>query len=174
MVIKTVVVGPLEENCYLIEQDGQVLVVDPGDDANRIKQAIGECSVAGILITHHHFDHIGALDELKDLYRVPVYEYQEIEKAEYEVGVFHFTVLSTPGHSEDSVTFYFPEEQMMFVGDFIFRGSIGRMDLPGGSESRMLDSIQNIKLYDKDITLYPGHGPKTTLAIELLSNYYFR
>ena len=88
------------------------------------------------------------------------------------VGDFKFQVILTPGHSKDSISFYFPEENKMFVGDFIFQESIGRCDLPGGSEIEMKNSLERLKKYSKEITLYPGHGEVTTLDYELTHNPY--
>ena len=92
---------------------------------------------------------------------------------EVEVGAFKFTPIMTPGHSSDSVTFYFKEDKIMFVGDFIFKDTVGRCDLPTGSSSEMDKSIEKIKAYDDDITLYPGHGDETTLGREKEYNLYF-
>ena len=83
-------------------------------------------------------------------------------------------VIYTPGHSKDSITFYFKKEQAMFIGDFIFKDSIGRCDLPGGNEEEMKDSLAKIKKYPSDITLYTGHDEVTTLAYEIEHNPYLR
>ena len=162
MEIIKIVTGVLDENCYILKQNNTCLVVDPGDDYSKIKEAIGEDKVLGVLITHSHFDHIGALRN-----------FLTSEEKEYEIGDFKFNVIYTPGHSKDSICFYFKEEKTMFVGDFIFRESIGRCDLPGGDTIEMNNSIANIKKYPKDITLYPGHYETTTLDYEINNNPYF-
>lgn len=171
MEIKCVKVGYLKENCYVISYDNECLVIDPGDEPEKIKQLIGNKRLLGILITHYHFDHIGALDELKKRYNSPVIDFKS--DLNQVIGPFNFSLILTPGHKEDSVTYYFKEEKVMFVGDFIFKESIGRCDLEGGSFKNMNKSIKKIKLYDKDITLYPGHGDKTTLGYETHKNIYF-
>lgn len=134
MRIKSVVVGSLETNSYIIEKEGEILIIDPGDEANKIIESItGE--VAGIIITHHHFDHVGALESVKKYYNAKVYDYSNL-KEENNIGVFTFRVIPTPGHTDDSISVYFKDDNVMFVGDFVFNGSIGRTDL-GGNEKDM-------------------------------------
>ena len=171
MDIETIVVGPLETNCYIITKDNKCLIVDPGDESNKIIKAIDKKEVLGILLTHSHFDHIGALNEIKDYYNVLVYDYNN--EKNIEIGPFNFEIIDTKGHKEDSITFYFEEDKVMFTGDFLFKGSIGRMDLEGGNEFEMDKSINLIKTYPDDITIYPGHGPKTNLLYEKNFNPYF-
>lgn len=171
MKIDCIKVGYLEENCYVLSIDNDCLIVDPGDEADKITRAIGNKSVLGILITHYHFDHIGALDKLNELYNpIIIDDKNRIEK----IGPFNFEIIDTKGHKDDCVSFYFENEKVMFVGDFIFEGSIGRCDLEGASIKEMKESINKIKEYDKDITLYPGHGNSTTLENELLNNPYMK
>ncbi len=174
MKINRVVVGDLEENCYILEKDGHALIIDPGDESSRIIQNIDVSNVDKILITHQHFDHVGAVCDIMKLYKVEKMEYENTEEKEYSVGPFHFLVIHTPGHTKDSISFYFPKEKVMFVGDFVFQGTVGRWDLETGDFSMMQESIQKLKKYDQDITLYPGHGPFTTLAQEILENPYFK
>ena len=145
MEVKKIVTGYLDENCYL-----------------------------GVLITHSHFDHIGALRNFLTKRSIKIFKRSNLEEKEYEIGNFKFTCIHTPGHSKDSVTFYFKEDKCMFIGDFIFKESIGRTDLPGGSESEMSDSIKKILEYDDDITLYPGHDEITTLGYEKENNPYLK
>ena len=97
-----------------------------------------------------------------------------MEEREYTLGNFTFNVIFTPGHSKDSVTYYFKDINTMFVGDFIFKNDVGRWDLPGGSEEEMKQSITKIKEYEKDTILYPGHGDETTLDSEIKNNIYFK
>ncbi len=174
MDIKCVVTGYLDENCYLLIKNGTCLVVDPGDEYNKIKNEIGDNKVLGVLITHSHFDHIGALRNFLTKRSIKIYKKSNLEEKEYNIGDFHFECIFTPGHSKDSVTFYFKEEKAMFNGDFIFKESLGRCDLPGGSEREMNDSIQKILPYDDDIVLYPGHNEKTTLGYEKKNNPYLK
>ena len=123
MEVKTVVTGYLDENCYLLIQNGTCLVVDPGDDFNKIRAEIGDNKVLGVLITHSHFDHIGALRNFL---------------------------------TKRSIK--------------IFKRSKGRTDLPGGSDVEMKNSLEKLKEYPSNITLYPGHNEITTLKYEKENN----
>lgn len=172
MEIKCVVTGFLDENCYLLIKDGTCLVVDPGDDFHKIKDEIGDNKILGVLITHSHADHIGALRNFLTKRSIKIFKRSNLEEKEYSIGDFKFKCIYTPGHSKDSVTFYFEEEKIMFIGDFIFKDSIGRCDLPGGSESEMKDSINKILEYPDDIKLYPGHYQETTLGEEKANNQF--
>jgi len=174
MKIQVIPVGELQCNCYLVVKGDHVLVIDPGDDAFKIKKEIGERQVDGILITHHHFDHVGALDELQGFYHADVYDYPVLEEKEYVVGSFAFEVIVTLGHTEDSVTFYFKDDDVMFTGDFLFYQSVGRTDLPGGDGQEMMKSLNKIKKYPDHTTIYPGHGPSSTLHFEKEYNYFLK
>lgn len=172
MEIKKIITGSLEENCYILINDNNALVVDPGDNIEKIIDKLKELNLIGILITHYHFDHVGALNDLLEYKNVPIYDYKS-EKKEYKIENFVFDIIETKGHKEDSVTFYFKNEQIMFTGDFIFKGTIGRTDLIGGNMNQMMESIKKIKNYDENIILYPGHGDSTTLKEEIQNNYFF-
>lgn len=174
MEIKRVITGVLEENCYVLINNKECIVIDPGSDYPKIKEAIGDVKVLGVLITHSHFDHIGALRNFLTKRSVKIFKKSNLQEQEYSVGSFKFKCIYTPGHSKDSVTFYFEEEKVMFIGDFIFKGSIGRSDLPGGDIKEMKESIHKIKEYDKDIVLYPGHQDETTLGYEIENNEYIK
>ena len=175
MEIKTVVTGYLDENCYLLIKNGTCLVVDPGDEYNKIKDAIGDNKVLGVLITHSHFDHIGALRNFLTKRSIKIFKRSNLEEnKEYAIGDFKFKCIYTPGHSKDSVTFYFEEEKKMLIGDFIFKESIGRTDFPGGSETEMKDSIKKILEYPDDIEIYPGHNEISTLGYEKQNNPYLK
>ena len=157
MDIKVIKVGPLETNCYILTINNESIIIDPGDDFNKIKKSIGTNKVIGCLVTHFHPDHIGALEEVASFYDI------EINKPTY--GEFEFEIIETPGHTFDSKTFYFKKNNTMFTGDFIFKSSIGRTDL-GGNDKDMISSLENFQKYDDNIIIYPGHGPKTTLGLE--------
>lgn len=164
MNVKTIVVGPLEENCYIVEKGDICIIIDPGDEAKKIIDNIDK-TVVGILITHYHFDHVGALEELKLKYN--------IVENNYDIDEFDFDVIDTPGHTSDSKTYYFKNDNVMFVGDFLFKNSIGRMDLPTGSVDDMKKSLDMIFNYPKDVVVYPGHGEKTTLGDEEKNRLFF-
>lgn len=157
MEIITIPVGYLKANCYLLNNNNQTLIIDPGDEANKIIAAI-KYPVVGILITHNHSDHIGALKEIQSRYNAPVNNYELIN--------FPFQVIPTPGHTKDSKTFYFSKDKIMFTGDFLFLDDIGRTDLPGGSPSEMISSLKKIAIYPDDIKIYPGHDRSTILGHE--------
>lgn len=173
MEIEKIETGYLQENCYLIKKDNKCLIVDPGDETNKIISKIGNLQVLAILVTHHHFDHVGALKDLINKYNAPVYDYHNSKEQDYEIGPFSFELIYNPGHSEDSVSFYFKKENVMFVGDFVFLSTIGRCDLEGGNYSVMKNSIEKLKLNSENIILYPGHGEDTTLNFEKENNPYF-
>lgn len=171
MKIVKVITGSLRENCYILINNNDCLVIDPGDDFQLIEEEIKKYNLCGILITHYHFDHIGALDELLNYKNVPIYDYKLNEK-EYEFNSFKFKIIKTPGHTDDSVTFYFYQDNTMFTGDFLFKESIGRTDLETGDDLKMSESIKKIKAYNDNITIYPGHGDISTLGYEFINNYF--
>ena len=172
METEKIVTGLLDENCYVLKKNGTCLVVDPGDDYHKIKDVVGDDKVLAVLLTHSHFDHIGALRNFLTKRSVKIFKKSSVEEKEYQIGDFSFQVIYTPGHSKDSISFYFKEEKLMFVGDFVFKESIGRCDLPGGSEEEMQESLSKIKGYPVDVILYPGHGDATTLDYEFSHNPY--
>ena len=171
MDIKRIVTGTLDENCYVLIKNGTCLVVDPGDDYRDIREMIGENKVLGVLITHSHFDHIGALRNFLVKRSIKIFKRSNLIEKEYEIGDFKFECIFTPGHSKDSVSFYFKEDNAMFVGDFVFKESIGRCDLPGGSQVEMDQSIKKL-LKHENVNLYPGHNEVTTLEEERKNNPY--
>lgn len=170
MKIERVITGSLMENCYILGIGNKVLVVDPGDDIDKINKVINNREVLGVLITHRHFDHIGALSYFNNT----IYEKSNLEEKEYIIDKFKFKVLFTPGHTTDSVSYYFEEENILFSGDFIFYETIGRCDLPTGDYTTMLESIKKIKKYPSDMLIYPGHDIETTLEHEIKNNIYFK
>lgn len=197
MTIDTIIVGPLEVNCYILAcATGEAVVIDPGDDAEIILQRITskKLTVRHILLTHGHFDHIGATAALKKATGAPVHVHRDdlglIHEASAHAAFFGlpvsepFTidsfiadgdeiiwgsltakVLTTPGHSRGSVCYL--TDRDVFVGDTLFSRGIGRTDLFGGSHQQLLQSIQE-KLFTlpEDVNVYSGHGPKTTIGRE--------
>ena len=165
MKIEKIEVGYLDTNCYLLKIDDECVVVDPGGDFIKIKKAIGKSKVVGVLVTHFHQDHIEALEE--------VLSYYDAELNKVNSDKYKYEVIETPGHTNDSKTYYFKKINTMFTGDFIFNSSIGRTDL-GGSDKDRQESLVMIKKYPDNTILYPGHGPETILGNEksLFSLYY--
>lgn len=172
MKIERVVTGYLEENCYILTIDKKSIVIDPGDDYDLIKEKLKDTKVLGVLLTHNHFDHIGAVNDVVKDYSINVYSANNLEEQEYQFDNFKFRVIYTPGHSSDSISYYFEQEKVMFTGDFLFKGNVGRCDLPTGSWLDMQKSLKKIKKYLSDIIIYPGHGDKTTLEEEKNNNQY--
>jgi hydroxyacylglutathione hydrolase len=204
MDVRMFTVGPVQENCYLFRRDGsdRALIVDPGDEADRLLAAIDELGVTleGILLTHTHFDHVGAVAPVADATGAEVWV-PEMEKpvladimsfvpwpgfgpyesydAEHtlkggeklELADFEIDVIFTPGHSPGHVTFSVPDEEAVFSGDVLFQGSVGRTDLPGGDWPTLLESIRSlVDTLPEDTTVHPGHMGLTTLGAERASN----
>lgn len=174
MNVEILKVGTLKCNCYILTKGNEALVIDPGDEVEKIKSHLNNKNVLGILITHHHFDHIGALNDLKQERNIQVFDNSNLEEKQYSIGPFTFEVIKTSGHSNDSISFYFKDYNLMFVGDFIFKGSIGRCDMDTGNIKSMKESIEMIKKYNDNIIIYSGHGDSTTLGQEKKYNMYFK
>ncbi len=165
MEIKKLVLGPLHTNCYLVIKENACLIIDPASSADIIINACKSYQVKGILVTHHHFDHIGALKELENFYHLKHNTFNDN---------FGYEIIKTPGHASDSLTFYFKPEKVMFTGDFIFYHTCGRCDLETSSIKDMQESLAKIKQYPDDITIYPGHGKSSILGAEkeLFTKYF--
>lgn len=166
MEIKTLVLGDLRTNCYILTKDNYALIIDPASDAEVIKKVCTNYNVEGILVTHHHFDHVLALPELEKYYNLKHNNFKEKH--------FNYEVIETPGHASDSLSFYFPEKKVLFSGDFLFYHTIGRCDLETSNVSDMIKSLNKIKKYPDDLIVYPGHGKSTILGEEKsrFSNYF--
>ena len=161
MKINRVIVGPLRTNCYIISINNECLVIDPGDNYELIKKEIGSKKVIGTIITHHHFDHVGAINHFDKIYDI-----NNLKEGINIIGSFKFEVIYTKGHTNDSICIYFKEDNIMLVGDFIFKNCIGRTDL-GGNEVDMHNSLLKISKYNQDIVILPGHGDESKLGKEV-------
>jgi hydroxyacylglutathione hydrolase len=184
-VVDRYTLGPTQTNCYVVRSDNaaeKAVVIDPGYEGFEPGY-----DVAAILITHTHFDHIGAVAPLAAASAAPVYvprgerlaltgaagwasAVEDVSGGDtLEVAELEFETVSVPGHSPDHVAYY--SGPYLFSGDVLFAGSVGRVDLPGGDWARLFDSIQElITRYDPDTIVMPGHGPPTTLGAELAGN----
>src|SRR5918912_1123029 len=208
MDVRMFTVGMVAENTYIFRRDGsdRALIVDPGDEADKLLGAIDALGVQldGILLTHTHFDHVGAVAPVAKATGAEVWV-PEIEKpvladimsfvpwagfgpyeswdAEHtltggetlELAGFEIDVVFTPGHSPGHVTYAIPDERVLFSGDVLFQGSVGRTDLPGGDWPTLPESIRTlIEGYPEDTTVYPGHMGITTLGAERATNPFLR
>lgn len=171
MNIEKVVVGSLETNCYILSIDNHVLIIDPGDEYDKIIKKVGDRMIDGVLVTHSHFDHVGALPNFD---KKLIYDYNNLNEGIITIGKFTFEVVYTPGHNYDLINFYFEDDKALFCGDFIFFESIGRTDLENGDMLHMYLSLKNTKRYSDDVTIYPGHGIKTSFGHERKYNIYLK
>ena len=201
--------GQIQTNGYLVvdEQTNEAVMIDPGSSALQIINRINELSVTlkAILITHGHYDHIGAVTALKTHFPVPVITHQDEAEAmadshknlsaaftgepitaqgdtyvqdgeSLELSEeLSFKIIIVPGHTKSSVCFYLPKERVLFSGDTLFDGSIGRTDFYEGEKWDLIRNIQEKLLsLPKETLVYPGHGSRTTIEKEQKYNYFFR
>ena len=197
MFLKTLPVGHLETNCYVVgnENTRECVVIDPGDESNTIMDYIEDNSLkcTAIMITHGHFDHVGAVESVREQTDAVVYmnsaddvsgmshtfPYTLPENGKYfsdgdvitEAGL-EFRIIATPGHSQGSVSIIC--EDAIFSGDTLFRGSCGRVDLEGGDADAEMRSLKKLCSLEGDYDVYPGHGDYTSLQREKMFNYYCR
>ena len=166
-----IVNGYLEENCYIIHNNKYALIVDPGSEGEKIISKIDSLGVKviGILITHYHFDHIGALEEVRNKYKCEVVDYKNRIEC---IKCFKYKIIENYGHTMDSVSYYFENDKMLFCGDFIFKDTIGNYELD--NEEVMYKSLKEFKKLDRFVVVYPGHGEKTTVGYEIDNNPYLR
>ena len=198
MLIKTLPVGQLETNCYIVTDEATLdcAVIDPGDESNTILDYIesNHLRVRAVLLTHGHYDHVGALEELigetgaalyvngRDLscdpglgslgFMMPENGKLYDDGDTVRVSSLLFKVLATPGHTPGSVSLVC--EDALFTGDTLFAGSCGRTDLPGGSMRTEMQSLKKLCLLPGDYEVYPGHMDQSTLERERRFNYYCR
>jgi hydroxyacylglutathione hydrolase len=207
--VRMFTVGPVQENCFIVRAGASApaLIVDPGDEADRLLRAIDELgieNVEAILVTHTHFDHIGAVAPVAEATKAPVY-CPELERrvlanimdyvpwpgfgpfdsyeADHtiaggetlELAGFKVDVRFTPGHSPGHVSYAIADEGAIFSGDVLFEGSVGRVDLPGGDWPTLLSSIESlVEEFPPETTVYPGHMGITTLGRERATNPFLR
>lgn len=187
MLIKVLPVGQLETNCYIItnEETLESVVIDPGDESNTILFYLEDNNLTckAILITHGHFDHIGALDGIREELSVPVYinsrdaghikDYTSYDDGDViNLAGIDFKILATPGHTAGGVTIL--AEDAIFCGDTLFKGSCGRTDLEGGNIDDLMRSLKKLCSIEGDYEVYPGHMDATSLERERELNYYCR
>jgi len=198
MLIKTIPVGQLETNCYIVTDENTLdcAVIDPGDESNTILDYLemNHLKCRAVLLTHGHYDHVGAVDAIAEETGAAVYMNERDDtrhaadphlpytlKANgksyddgdvIELGGLRFEVIATPGHTPGGVTLRC--EDALFTGDTLFKGSCGRTDLPGGNMEQELKSLRRICELPGDYEVYPGHMDSSTLEREREFNYYCR
>jgi hydroxyacylglutathione hydrolase len=202
--VRMFTVGPVAENCFVVRAEGseRALIVDPGDEAERILAPVEELglSIDAILVTHCHFDHIGAVAPVAKATGAPVYcpqievpvladimsyvpwpgfgPFESYEADEtvaggetLELAGLELDVVFTPGHSPGHVSYSVRGEDALFSGDVLFQGSVGRVDLPGGDWPTLLESIRTlVDSHSPETNVYPGHMGITTLGAERATN----
>ncbi len=201
--IKTLVVGQLEANCYIIYDPGnrEAMVVDPGDEPDRILDLIttDNLKVRHIVCTHTHFDHVGAIPELRektearivihkdeaeiyeaardmaalwgyDVDPLPPPDIYVTEGDEIKTGSLVFRVMHTPGHSPGGICLY--GNGIVITGDTLFAGSVGRTDFPGGDIDLLKGSFKRLMSLPDDTVVLPGHGPRSTIGREKRENFF--
>ncbi len=176
MKVEKIVTGYLEENCYVIyDESNKAILVDPGSEEEKIDKFITNknLKVVSILVTHYHFDHVGALEYFKEKYKPKIYDYEYADEV-IKCSGYTIEVVSTKGHTDEDVSFYFRDEDVMFTGDFLFKGTIGRYDFDNSDMIAMQNSIKLIKSFDPKTKIYPGHGDITTLNAELKNNDFLK
>ena len=172
MKIKGIIVGELEANCYLAESAEELIIIDPGDEAEKIMAEVirSKASPRSIILTHHHFDHIGAVQDIAGQFKIPIFihkkerkyiDFPEIiyleESDEVKFGDEVLQVINTPGHTPGSLCLL--GEKVIFTGDTLFKDGYGRTDFPGGSPDDMGKSLERLKkLIKPGMTIFPGHG----------------
>ncbi len=203
MILERLIVGPLEENTYIIgdEATKQAIVIDPGDESDRIIEIIKDrgLQVHSIICTHTHFDHVGAVGDIKkatgarilihkedqqvyetakdqaafwgyDLDDIPQPDGYIDEGDNIQVGSINFKVMHTPGHSPGGICLY--GGGVLITGDTLFKGSVGRTDFPGGSMEELKKSFRRLLGLPENTKVYSGHGPESTVGMEKRTNYF--
>ena len=199
MTIRQCVVGPVYTNCYFLmnQETKELLIVDPGDMPDKITAMVEAMQAAptAILLTHGHFDHILAADEIRKKYKIPIYASKKEEKLlltpymnlsqdygmtdvleadvfltddqTFEAAGFTVQMIATPGHTSGSCCYYFAEEEILVSGDMLFCGSVGRTDFPTGSMGEITASLHKLlEMLPDQTAVLPGHGDHTTIEYE--------
>lgn len=207
MILDALQVGPLQVNCYVVgcERTREAVVIDPGDESGRIAELLAKrgLRLKAILLTHAHFDHLGAARELRALtgaevvvgageepllghlaeqaafFRMPTVEHPGPVRTVADgdviaVGRLRLEVIATPGHSPGGISLYLREAGVVFSGDTLFWGSVGRTDLPGSDHAALLRSLRSaLGALPDETRVLPGHEEETTIGLEKEQNPFF-
>ncbi len=206
MRIKKIVVGEMEVNCYIIidELSSECAIIDAGAEPQKIIDFIEneKLSPKAIILTHGHYDHIGACAEVMNRFNVPLVSGENESEIlnssvknlsvifgsnltlnadmflkdgdEYSIGALKFKTIATPGHTPGGICLYFENEGVLISGDTLFFGSVGRTDLYLGNTSDLLNSLKKLAKLSDDTIVYPGHGQQTTIKFEKENNPYVK
>lgn len=198
MRIYTYPLGELQTNCYLIENEGKGILIDPADDGSFLLEELQRKNIEleALLLTHGHFDHCMAAGEIQMSLNVPLYLHKKdqflidrlestaehflgykpivlppkkieyISSGDLKIINFKFQILSSPGHTPGGVSYYFPEEKVIFTGDTLFAGAIGRTDLSYSSKKDLWSSLKTILALPEETIVYAGHGESTYIGQE--------
>lgn len=202
--VKTAVMNPLQTNCFILIADSKGIIFDPSaDNGNNVDRILKKCEgidIEAIVLTHGHIDHISGVEPLLEHFEVPVYIHQTeveyllnnnlnlasqvqpdftwntktepLDEGQVKIGSFEFNVVLTPGHTPGSVSLFY--QDAVFSGDVLFKMSMGRTDLPGGSNQQMRQTLDYFLNLEEDYTVYCGHGEITQLSFEQKYNPYLR
>ena len=199
----TIQVGGFEVNCSILSESGKAWIVDPGQEPERIIDTLAKKGLepAAVLLTHAHFDHIGAIPGLLGKFPdLPVYVHEKDApmfghplnqlppeypntgslgglrslKGLRSIEGLEVEIIETPGHTPGGVCYYFPKEKLLLSGDTLFAYSVGRTDLPGGDMATLMDSLRKLTALPDDTLVIPGHGPHTTIAAEKRGNPFLQ
>jgi glyoxylase-like metal-dependent hydrolase (beta-lactamase superfamily II) len=194
----TITTGSFEVNTSILSEDGRAWIVDPGGEAERIINLLAKKGLepAGILLTHAHFDHIGAVNALQAAFTdlkitvhrndLPVITHPmncmppDYPPVTMPKNIIETTdapiceIIETPGHTPGGVCYYFPAEKLLLAGDTLFAGSVGRTDLPGGDMATLMRSLAKLTSLPDNTLVIPGHGMHTTISAEKASNPFLR
>ena len=192
MMVYTLTLGLYRVHCYILEEEGQVVLIDPGARVDLIEarlRALGSPQVLAIILTHGHVDHTSAASDLADTYGCPVYAHpleeavirlkrlvprayvkafdvrtRDLEEGPLRVGPFDLTIYHMPGHSPGHLVIAC--QNHLFTGDLLFRGTVGTTDTFGGSQAALHRSLNSLLAWPDETLVHPGHGPETSIGAE--------